>query len=269
MPSPPEIRERRAQIRIVEILRKFQADHQPEADGHAAVAGEIEIQMQRVSRHRDDRIARRRRRQGVSGIDQRRERVADQYLLRKAQHEPTQAFGKLCGIEHTGFQPLCDRLVPDDRTCHEMTEHRLVGRIVDEARLGRDGLSEHVDRIGYGAKHEERQSDRQRNRRPILNRCAETAHALDNQIDVFETDQAEQRRHDPCEQGPTSLRSRRFRDPQARQPGPAGDRDEQRQKIEAPPAIEHQAEEQDGRISEKGGDARIGDQEQRQENEDE
>ena len=49
MPATPEILYGDRNVGIIEVRLKLEAQHQPQADCHQAVAGEIEIELYRVS----------------------------------------------------------------------------------------------------------------------------------------------------------------------------------------------------------------------------
>ena len=48
VPAPPEVLDAARQIGVVEVFREMEAEHLADADGHRAVAGEVEEQLQRV-----------------------------------------------------------------------------------------------------------------------------------------------------------------------------------------------------------------------------
>src|SRR5690606_2583166 len=48
VPAPPELGDRLADVGLVEVLHEAEAHHQTQADGHAAVAGEVEVQLRGV-----------------------------------------------------------------------------------------------------------------------------------------------------------------------------------------------------------------------------
>ena len=57
VPAAPEIPHRHRPVRRVEVERQPQAEHQPQADRHVGIAGEIEVDLQRVGQRRDPGLA--------------------------------------------------------------------------------------------------------------------------------------------------------------------------------------------------------------------
>src|SRR3954447_9826173 len=49
VPAPPEVLDRHGRVGIVEVLRKAEAKHARNPDRHVGIAGEIEIDLQRVA----------------------------------------------------------------------------------------------------------------------------------------------------------------------------------------------------------------------------
>ena len=49
MPPPPELFHRAADIRIVEVLQEAETEHSPQTNGHVAVSGEVEVDLQGVA----------------------------------------------------------------------------------------------------------------------------------------------------------------------------------------------------------------------------
>src|SRR5690242_20924553 len=87
MPAPPEIGRVKCLIRRVEILGYAQAEHVTEADGHAAVAAEIEIQLEAVAEHgHPDAASRESSIIGKRWIDKRCQGVGDHDLFRSEEH---------------------------------------------------------------------------------------------------------------------------------------------------------------------------------------
>ncbi len=59
MPAPPEFRCTARDIRIVEVLRKAEAEHPPQANGRITVSREIKVNLQSVSQHSEPGCRRR------------------------------------------------------------------------------------------------------------------------------------------------------------------------------------------------------------------
>ena len=57
VPAAPELLDGVGDVRPAEVLRKAEAEHAPEADRHVGVAGEIEIDLQRVADDAEPRVA--------------------------------------------------------------------------------------------------------------------------------------------------------------------------------------------------------------------
>ena len=91
VPAPPEIDDRDRLVGRVEIQRQENAEHQRDADRHVGIAGEIEIELERVSQHADPGLIEGRR-IGTEGLrDQRLNAVGQAGLLEQADREDDQA----------------------------------------------------------------------------------------------------------------------------------------------------------------------------------
>lgn len=71
----------------------MEAEHPPQTDGHVAVAGEIEEDLETVAHRAEPRKphAELLRREGVYGIGGRRRALGEQELLQKAAHKTAKA----------------------------------------------------------------------------------------------------------------------------------------------------------------------------------
>src|SRR5699024_6126479 len=95
VPPPPELFDGRADVGVLEVLQKLEAEHPPQADGHVAVAGEVEVDLEHVA-HRANPGGPGVQLGGGGGEHQVRHAaggVGDEQLLGKPDHKPADAVG--------------------------------------------------------------------------------------------------------------------------------------------------------------------------------
>ena len=92
MPAPPEVRDVLGLERRVEVLREPEAEQPGEADGHVRVAGEVEVELERIAdRRRPAGQQAELRMVRVQPGDVGMELVGDQQLLHEAAGEEVDA----------------------------------------------------------------------------------------------------------------------------------------------------------------------------------
>ena len=91
MPARPVIDDIARLERAVEVHRQAQAEQQTQADGHVAVAGEVEVDLQRIAERTVPGVVERRHRAICGDCENRRgvfpQRVGKDHLLEQAEHE--------------------------------------------------------------------------------------------------------------------------------------------------------------------------------------
>ena len=122
MPAAPELLDGGRGVRIIEVFAEMEAEHASETDGHIAVAGKIEVDLQRVAngarpscQHAD--LSGRQREHGIRHLT---ERVRQQQLFAQTADKPADAE---CGLLRSGAAAvdlLFDVMVLDDRTCNKL-----------------------------------------------------------------------------------------------------------------------------------------------------
>ena len=270
VPAAPELGDRRADVRVVEVLGEPEPDHQGQADRHVGVAGEVEEQLERVGDRAQPGVPHRRVRQRERRVDERRDRVGDQHLLAEARHEPADSAAEL--LLGVGAVPelLGDHVVADDRAGDELGEQRDERREVDEVPGRAAGPPVDVDQVRHRLEDEERQADRQDDPRPgerlQPHRAEQRVEAVDPEVGVLEVAQrAEVADHPRPQPAPLAdRRDRRFH-PVRAQVAARGDPDQQPQEVGPPPAVEEPARRQDPRRSVLLGEQVVDPQEDRQE----
>ena len=143
---------------------KAQADHDGDADGHVAVAGEVEVELQRVAEGRGP--AGQEPELGVvreEVVHVGRHHVGDEHLLGEAHDEEEEA-----GADERPAEALlralelgADVAVADDRAGEDVREERDPGQVVDHALRRLDRAAVHVHRIRDAGERVERDADRQ------------------------------------------------------------------------------------------------------------
>ena len=142
VPAAPELLDGGRSVRIIEVFAEMEAEHASETDGHIAVAGKIEVDLQRVAngarpscQHAD--LSGRQREHRVRHLT---ERVRQQQLFAQAADKPADAE---CGLLRSGAAAvdlLLDVMVFDDRPGDQLREKRdvqqhLLERVRDHFRL--------------------------------------------------------------------------------------------------------------------------------------
>ena len=130
MPSAPEVRNGRGDVRVVEVLVEPEPEHAAEADGHVRVPGEVEVDLQRVARDAGPG------RQSAEGPDVGRldarvhgaEGVREQEFFREADDESRHAVRVFAPALFPPDQLFLDVPVLDDGARDELREQRDVQR---------------------------------------------------------------------------------------------------------------------------------------------
>ena len=163
VPPPPELLDGGADVGVVEVFQKLEAEHAPQADGHVAVAGEVEVDLQAVAQrpqpgHPDVQLL------GGGGKHQVRHAaggVGQKQLLPQAQHKPAHTVGG----ELRGGLPVVDLVrhivVDDDGPGDELGEEGDIQRQLHDAFGAHLPVTVHVDHIGQALEREKGDADRQ------------------------------------------------------------------------------------------------------------
>ena len=126
VPAVPELRDAPRLVWQVEVLRQFDADHVADTGPHVAVAGEIEIELQRVAEHHDDRIQPCDARQHRKAIVHRTsDRIRQEDFLRETEREEEQPPQKSLPVEPRLAHPVELRfhlMEADDRSLKKFGE---------------------------------------------------------------------------------------------------------------------------------------------------
>ncbi len=248
MPAAPELGDRAAGIGPVEVLGEADAEHPRHADRHVGIAGEVEIDLQRVGDRADpgaDEIHFARRRP-EHGIGDRRDIVRDHHLLEQPMGEPRHAGGEIVDRQARANEVADHVAEPDDRTRDQVRKEALIGGIARKVLLGLYLAPAHIHQVRDGLEHEERDARRQRDaRRPCAEIGAEQRiQILRDEVGVFEPEQGREVDQDQDRQ----------RDARggARQPQRAGeidddDGDQDERARSRRPVVEGEADQEDRR----------------------
>ena len=159
VPAPPEFRDTGADIGIVEILQKLEAEHPPQADGHIRIAGEIEVDLQAIGCQTRPGC------QCALGLPQNFPQAAhgigQQHLLGQAHQEPGYPGGKL----GDGLLPVLQHLghirIADNGPGNQLREKGHVGAEGERIPLHRGILPVDIDDIAHGLEYVEGDADGQ------------------------------------------------------------------------------------------------------------
>ncbi|MNF82187.1 hypothetical protein D3C84_644870 [compost metagenome] len=255
MPASPEVLDAARKIGAVEVLGEVKAQHQAQADGHGAVAGEVEKQLQRVGQTANPGVDKGRVFQVERDIHQRRQRVGHQHLHAHADHESTRTEGESPPAEIPLRQLSAHPVITNDRASNGVAEHGNVRGVIDETALHRHGMPMHVHQIGNRLQHDERQARRQRHplpfqrHRPVIGDQLTPGPGED--VGVFVPAQHRRVEHDQRDQQPHSPTGavRCAGHQQAAHPRHNRQHDMQRQEQRAQPAVEQPTAEQQNDIA--------------------
>ncbi|MNQ70728.1 hypothetical protein D3C85_853720 [compost metagenome] len=255
VPAPPELGDRLADIGLVEVFHEAETHHQAQADGHVAVAGEVEIQLRGVGEHAQPGIAGAGVLQGEEVVDQRCQAVGDEHLLDEALHEAGGAFAELVEAVAAVGELLGEILVAQHRPGNQLREQGDEGGEVDQVFRGFGVAAVHVDQVAERLENIEGDADRQdhvgqqeRLEAGAFEHLVDVRHA---EVGVLEVTQGRQvAGHAPDH--PALRRLAAYSgavDAQAETVVPQGDRDEQQEEIHPPPGVEHVAADQDQQVA--------------------
>ena len=137
MPPPPELRDRQGNIRVVEVFEEVEAEHLAEADGHVAVAGEVEIDLQRVGDggqpvHERAVIG------GVAAVDDGghlRDLIGQQQLFGQTHDKAAEALREIVHSNAARSNLLLNGLIAHDGAGDELREEADVHQQVEKVAL--------------------------------------------------------------------------------------------------------------------------------------
>ena len=196
VPAAPEFGDAAGDIGIIEVFGKAKAEDLPQADGHIAVPGKIEVDVQRVghSIHPGEQH------RGLAALlvdgDELIQHIGQQHLFGKAQHKPLRPrcrlpqavppFGKLrfnIGIAHNG---------PGD----ELREHGDIGRQIDEIALCPDRPAVNIHHIAEDLEGVKADADGQRHPQQRDRKPGNGIEAFQEKIGVFAVAQQQKAEQD-------------------------------------------------------------------------
>ena len=208
VPPAPELLDAVGDVRPAEIFREAEAEHPSEADRHVGVAGEIEIDLQRVADNAEPGVGGRelRQRHGEDLVRRACDDVGDQHLLREADDEAPNAAGEVVDRDDPPRELIRDVAVADDRPRDQLRKQQQVQRRMHRALLRRRIAAVDVHDVGDRMEREERDADRQEHAWHVDARAAEDAEqrvdVLDEEVRVLEDAQHGQvdgdREHQPA-----------------------------------------------------------------------
>ena len=192
VPAPPEFDDVGGFVGRVEVDRQDDAEHARGADGHVGIAGEVEVELQRVGERaapgleKAERIAR-----GGSvedGCGVLGDAVGKDGFLEQAEGEDAEADGHVLRArgERAGLHELRQHVaVMDDGAGDELREEGDEERVVGEAVFARLALVR-VDQIGDLLEGEEGDGQRQDDGVEVEVGSGEGVEAADGEVGVFE-----------------------------------------------------------------------------------
>ena len=181
VPTPPELGDRARSVRVVEIFREFEAHDATQTDGHVAVAGKVEIDLEGVGQ--GDEPCRTRVQsgdachdvaylRGVEGgrpqhlVNAKTDDISDEDFLTQTDDKTIET---LQAVGHRGFA-LTDLLgnvaIAHDGTCNELREHGDIQHVIAQFLQGLVDATVGVQSVGDALEREERDTDGQQDALP-------------------------------------------------------------------------------------------------------
>ena len=194
VPAAPELGDRLADVRIVEVFEKLEAEHFAETDRHIRVAGEIEVNLQRVANRAHPRtgggqLARCIFEYAVRNL---REHVGQQHLFAEPEQEAADTLGKLRKRVLSHGKLHVDIVVAYDRACNQLREHGDVQRQRKQIVLRRNLSAVYVNDVAERLKRVKRDADRHDNVRHRNAQSEQAVRRADEEIQILEYTQQAQ-----------------------------------------------------------------------------
>ena len=196
MPAPPKFGDAAGDIGIIEVFGKGEAENFPQADGHIAVTGKIEIDVQHIGRGVHPAVQHR----GLGGSlihrDKLIKHIGDEDLFTQAQHKALRACGDH-GRGGAAFLKLgFDIGIADDGPRDELREHGDIGAEVDEIALGGHGAPVDIHHITEDLEGVEADANGQRHPQKRHRKAGHGIEAADEEIGVLAVAQKQQAEKD-------------------------------------------------------------------------
>ena len=247
MPAPPEVRDGNRQIGAVEVLQKVEAEHTTHADGHVAVPGEVEVNLQGVGQGPQPghggggRV-------GVEGaVGHQGHGVGQDALLPKAHDQAGHAVAEVRPGGDAVVNLQGHGLIADDRPGDELGEEGHVQPHIQHAALGGGFAPVDVDDVAHGLEGVEGDADGQ-GQLYRRHRQAHEPQILAHKAQIFKDEQTGQvERHRPDERRPAAGLVRAHLP--AQQPVDQDGQHQQQHIHRLPPGVEEQGDQQQQRIS--------------------
>ena len=247
MPALPEFRDAPGGVGMGKVFLEAKAKHPAQTDGHVAVAGEIEIDLQGIGGHSHP---------GRDGPGLRQEHpvgqdphlVCDQNLFRQAVDKAHDPLGKARPCLLPLPELVGDVPIADDRPRDQLRKQRHIGAEREGVDLHLNRVPVHVDHIAHALENIEGDADRQNDLRHCEGLPRQAVQALHEKAGILEGAQDRQIRGDGQRQRqlpPTRPGlARETGDQQPRQVVGRDDRQHQKHVNRLAPGVEQEAEQQ-------------------------
>ena len=201
--ASPEIAQIRGEVGVVEVEHQPDAEHAGHAARHVRVAAEVEIDLPREGKRRQQQRGRVVQvRHEVDLVHVQGEVVGQRDLLEQANHEQRQAVRHVRHFHTRRLAQLREQVAGAfDGPRHQLREQRHKRRVADEAGFFFHVAAVEVNAVAHGLEDEERDADRQQDvrfRQRVIDARAhdERVERLRNEAGVLEeAEQAEVVRH--------------------------------------------------------------------------
>ena len=147
MPAAPEFGHRRGDVRVIEVLREVEAEHQTHADRHLRITGEIEVKLHTVcgNAHPCSGCGNGLIADICEVIPEVAELICQQHLASQTDDKELNALPELVGSGLTVMQLLLHIGEADDRSGNELREHQNISAEIDQTVFHIDLIAVNVD----------------------------------------------------------------------------------------------------------------------------
>ena len=205
VPALPKLYHRAGNIGVVEVLQEVEAEHLPQADGHVAVAGEIEIDLERVGRDAQPRAGEGQLLTRKGPVPELANSVGQQDLLCHAHGEALDPGGEFLQVLPPALQLFRHGFVADDGARDELGKEGDIGAEGDHVFLHRGVPAVDVDRIAHGLEGVKADADGQHQPRPCKAGAKKGVDVFVQKAGVFKEHQEGEIQHHRRNEGAAGL----------------------------------------------------------------
>ena len=244
VPARPELADVAAEVRVVEVDRRREAERAREADGHVRVAGEVAVDLRVIEPRREDQVERL-----VLRLEEHRahvvgEALGNHHLLEQAPEHQAGAAESGGPVECRGLPQLRDQVCrPFDGPREDLRKESDVKRKDARVAFGLHAVVVHVQRVANELEDVERDPNRHQQverlrRAPGGERSRDVDPRLPKEIEVFEEHEGAERHADIDREQEAAPRAGRARHRRRDEIHDRAEQDENAEDVDAERAVE-------------------------------